>query len=1153
MPPAVDGSKRHYLIGIDVGSTTVKCVLVDASSLEITWSKYQRHDAQQAKKLAELLEEIASSNPHLNSNNCQAYITGSGAMPLAKKIGARFIQEVNAVTLAVEKLHPEVNSVIELGGQDAKIILFKESPNGERQVITSMNDKCASGTGATIDKCIQKVAMGDSELQQLNYDPQRLHHVAAKCGVFAETDIVNLIKSGIPANEVINSLADAIVMQNLSVLARGNTLRGRVLLLGGPNTYLPFLQQCWSYRIPQTWQEQGYQPQHDEASIIVPDNAQYYAAFGAVVFGMAETDKAVSYLGPSALTDLGSGTLNSSRPIGKPLVVNQQELETFNKNFTLPRFKAKQFADKKAIVGTIGLDGGSTSSKAVLLGDNGEVLFKAYQISSGNPIKDMKTLLGQIKDYALTQQCPLKIRGMGVTGYAGDVLNQSLQTDANIVETIAHMMSAKRFCGDDIDVICDIGGQDIKVLFLKNGAITNFRLSNQCSAGNGTLLQSMAQQFGVPMEEYAAYAFQAKQAPIFGYGCAVFLDSDRVTFQKEGYTREELFAGLAQVLPKNIWQYVVQIPRMAELGKKFVLQGGTQYNLAAVKAQLDYIKQRVPDADVIVHPHTGEAGAIGAALEAQRIVKQRGHSSFIGLDAAINLSYSSRTDETTRCYFCDNHCSRTFIDTQTPSGKTSRYIAGFSCEKGSVESQQAVSLLGKERRKLQRVFPNMIHYEARHLFRFHPGFKPLPEAQAPTWKERLLRSPDKSFLRSSAANNIHRTELRIGIPRALNQYSIAPLLRSYLEVLGLKKQNIIFSDETSEELWQAGSKFGSIDPCFPSKVATAHVVNLLTQHHQRKPLHAIWFPSLTHLPSFVSHTMDTTTCPIVAGTPNVVKAAMTKEHNQFQQAGINYIDQPIDLNNQQLLEQQLWQSWGTTLRITKDENRWAMQQALITQQTFDAVIQKKGREILEWAEQNNEVVLLLLARPYHADPGLNHEILEEFQSLGYPILSIRSIPKEKDYLNRFFANDIANGLIEDEFDIRDVWPENYSTNSVQKVWAAKFAARHPNVAVLDLSSFKCGHDAPTYGLIEKIIHNSKTPYAALHDIDANKPSGSIKIRVKTYAYALQRFKEQLQNPHHNEHENIVTSLIERLPQPIKPPGNEQPIQFHKRKISGGTQ
>jgi hypothetical protein len=221
----------------------------------------------------------------------------------------------------------------------------------------------------------------------------------------------------------------------------------------------------------------------------------------------------------------------------------------------------------------------------------------------------------------------------------------------------------------------------------------------------------------------------AELAPKFSYGCAVFLDSDRVNFQKEGYAKEELLAGLAQVLPKNVWQYVVQIPRMASLGKRFVLQGGTQHNLAAVKAQVDYIKDRVPGAEVYVHPHTGEAGAIGAAMETLRVVKRRGKSTFIGLDAAIELTYTSTTDESTRCHFCPNLCQRTFIDTKTPDGDTSRYIAGFSCEKGTVESEEAMLAITKERKRLMKEFPNLVDFEAKKLFSHFYDAAPMPSCR----------------------------------------------------------------------------------------------------------------------------------------------------------------------------------------------------------------------------------------------------------------------------------------------------------------------------------------------------------------------------------------------------------------------------------------
>ncbi|PJB40325.1 MAG: CoA activase [Deltaproteobacteria bacterium CG_4_9_14_3_um_filter_63_12] len=1123
-----NGSPIHHdgelVIGIDVGSTTVKAVVVDPNSLEILWSDYQRHETRQAEKCLELLTVIHDAFPGLRPEQVRAFITGSGAGPIAEPVGARFVQEVNAVTLAVEHLHPDVGSVVELGGQDAKIIIFIENPEtGEKQAICSMNDKCASGTGATIDKCMIKVGMPSSELNKLTFDATKLHKVAAKCGVFAETDIVNLVKSGIPSPEIICSLADAIVTQNLSVLTRGNTLRHQVLLLGGPNTYLPFLQEAWRLRIPETWAERDYQYPKDkplDEVIIVPENAQYYAAYGAVVYGLDEPGQKAKYRGLAGLEDfITHGRLDQlGNAAGPPLVGSMQELEAFRAKYEIPGFVSARFEPGQKVQAVIGLDGGSTSSKAVLLDPEGEVLAKAYKLSEGNPIQDMKDLLADLKDQVISQGAELEILGFGATGYAADVLEESVKADANIVETVAHMMSAVHYFGE-IDVICDIGGQDIKVLFMQNGDIKNFRLSNQCSAGNGMLLQAMADQFGVPLKEYAATAFRATLSPTFSYGCAVFLDTDRVNFQKEGYAKEELLAGLAMVLPKNVWQYVVQIPRMAELGTRFVLQGGTQYNLAAVKAQVDYISERVPGAQVFVHPHTGEAGAIGAGLETLRLVLRRGESTFIGLDAAIDLTYTTRNDEETRCDFCANTCSRTFIDTRTPQGDSSRYIAGFSCEKGTVESRDAMVKLVKRRKELKKQYVNLAEYEARLAFKSFHEPKPLPEAGTPIEDTevklnilgKIKRVPLwRGFRRSDSEAAEKRQSIRIGIPRVLNLYSTAPLFRTYFEALGIQTKNVVFSETTGEEMWKEGAKYGSVDPCFPSKVVQSHIHNLLFRKHtDSKPLNYIFFPSMTHIPTFVKNTMDNAACPIVSGSPCVTSASFTKEKDYFAERRIGYVFDAITLEEPLLLRRQMFEMWGERLGVTEDESDFAMNQAWEAMRLFDEEMERRGMEVLEQIERENKVALLLLGRPYHLDPGLNHGLLEEFQAQGYAVLTIRSIPKDEAWLGRWFREELETGKIPNPLDINDVWPENYSANSVQKVWATKFAARHPNIGVIDLSSFKCGHDAPVYGLIDSIIKAGKTPYMALHDIDANKPSGSMKIRVKTFTHTLRRFEDEL--------------------------------------------
>jgi activator of 2-hydroxyglutaryl-CoA dehydratase/predicted nucleotide-binding protein (sugar kinase/HSP70/actin superfamily) len=1121
-----DADSAALMVGLDVGSTTVKALCIDPTTRRILWSDYQRHESRQAEKALQLLVDLTKALG-VDPENNRIFVTGSGAKTLAEPLGAEFVQEVNAVSLAVESLHPDAGSVIELGGQDAKIIIFKTNPEtGEKQPVCSMNDKCASGTGATIDKCLIKVGMAREELASLRFDSSKLHKVAAKCGVFAETDIVNLVKSGIPSAEVICSLADAIVSQNLAVLTRGSTLLHKVLLLGGPNTYLPLLQDCWRLRIPETWSQRGHLYPADiplDELIVVPENSQYYAAYGAVLYGMELPSDLARYRGHEAFKAYlkEQDSAKGLRKGGPPLVQSRQEAESFRVNNSVANFEPARFAPGQIVRAVIGLDGGSTSSKAVLVSEDGKVLAKAYRLSKGNPIQDMKDLLSDLRTQVAQQSATLEVLGFGATGYAADVLEKTVGADVNIVETVAHMMSARNFF-PDVDVICDVGGQDIKVLMLQNGDIKDFRLSNQCSAGNGMLLQAMAQQFGVPLTSYADNAFAAQVTPVFSYGCAVFLDSDRVNFQREGYSKEELLAGLATVLPKNIWQYVVQIPRLAALGTRYVLQGGTQYNLAAVKAQFDYIRQRVPNAEIFVHPHCGEAGAIGAAIETLRVIKRRGHSTFVGIDQAIGIDFTTRNDETTQCRFCRNHCSRTFVDAITPKGMSSRYISGFSCEKGTVESKESMRALLKKRNELKEKYVNLLEYEARLAFQAFYKSEPLPAENTEiddvelrwSWtgsaRRRKIR---RLFRRSDTTAADVRAHLRIGIPRVLNLYSTAPLFRTYFESLGIPSENVCFSPATSEEMYREGAKYGSIDPCYPSKVVQAHLHYLLFRTHQppQKPLNFIFFPSITHLPTFVAPVMDSATCPIVAGTPNVMKAAFTKEVDFFAERGIDYVDSAVTLEERAYFKRQMFEIWGKRLAITEDESDFAVNQGFEALRRFDSEMQRRGLEVLERVEAENQLALLVLGRPYHADPGQNHGLPEDFQALGYPILTIRSIPKDTAWLARWLKKENEASTTDGPLDIRDVWPENYSTNSVQKVWGAKFAARHPNVAVLDFSSFKCGHDAPTYGIINDIITTSRTPYLAMHDLDANKPAGSQKIRVKTYAYTLQRYQEMLQD------------------------------------------
>lgn len=1096
------------MVGLDVGSTTVKAVVLDAATNAILWKDYQRHETRQPEKVLEFLRRIEAEFGE-RTTDMRVFITGSGGAALAEYIGARFVQEVNAVSLAVEHYHPEAGSVIELGGQDAKIIIWNEDPaSGQRRKLPSMNDKCAGGTGAVIDKIGAKLGLTGAQIVDFPYEGMKIHQVAGKCGVFAETDINGLQKQGVPAPELMASLFDALVQQNLSVLTRGNTVRPAVLLLGGPNTFIPALVAAWRHHIPRIWEERrvplppGVPP---EELIVVPENAEYFAALGAVLYGKHEDGATGRYRGTAALADYAEhGRTKMREASGAPgLVASEEERDAFVRAFAQPPFQPATFRPGQVVEAWAGLDGGSTSTKAVLLDDNANLLAKAYQLSKGNPIEDSRQILAALRRQVEDQGAMLVIKGLGTTGYAKDILKETLGADVAVVETVAHTQSALHYYRD-VDVIVDVGGQDIKVIVLHDGKVKDFKLNTQCSAGNGYFLQSTAAKFGYSVEEYAEVAFGARHIPVFGYGCAVFMETDIVNFQQLGWSPEEIMGGLAAVLPKNIWLYVVQEPNLGKLGRRFVLQGGTQNNLAAVKAQYDFIKARVPDAEIFVHRFCGESGAIGAALEAMSVVRD-GRSRFVGFDSAEHLSFESRRDESTRCFFCKNRCLRTFIDTQTRDGRKHRFIIA-TCEKGAVEEVDEMRVIKARIEEAKEANPSFVEIAGREAFRAQKVER-VPEPRPP-FAIRLNPARRRGWEARRAAIRERRSSISIGMPRVLNMYTYAPLFRGYFEALGVPARNIIFSDVTDEKMWREGSRRGSIDQCFPSKVALAHVHQLVFNEKKRPDV--IFFPAITSLRSELEFTVDSCACPTVAATPEVVKAAFTKEGNVFADRGIRYEDPVLALGEPELFERQMYAFARELLGVTPEENAFAVREGIRALESFLAGLRSRAREVLDRLEAEGRVGIVVLARPYHNDPGLNHEIVDALQMCGYPVFTIDSLPVDPDILERLFGDEVRRGEIRSPMDITDVWKNAYSENSSRKLWAAKYVARHPNLVALDLSSFKCGHDAPMYHAVEAIVEASGTPYFTFHDIDENKPSGSIKIRVETIAYFLERYQEELQ-------------------------------------------
>lgn len=1152
---------RHLLVGFDVGSTTVKAVAVEPMSGAIVWKDYQRHETRQPEKCLDFLERIEASFPDVPRSGFRVFMTGTGGGAVARHLGAHFVQEVNAVALAVERLYPDVHSVLELGGQDAKVIIFKTDPNtGRKRKIPSMNDKCAGGTGAVIDKIAAKLGIPQNVLCQMGYTGLRLHPVAGKCGVFAETDINSLQKQGVPPEELMASLFESLAQQNLSVLTRGHTLRPTVLLLGGPNFFIKGLQECWRRNIPLVWQERNIQlPPNKTAEelIIVPENAQYFAAIGAVEFGRTEIEEKLSvgaYRGVEPLRQyirVGRAEEKSACS-SRALVEDEAALQAFKKRFAPESWTPPVFRRGSVVSAFIGLDGGSTSTKAVLVDLHQNVIAKAYQLSKGNPIEDTKDVFAALERQIADQGCALEILGVGTTGYAKDILKDVIGADVALVETVAHTQSGRHYY-PDADVICDVGGQDIKIIILKNGAVKDFRLNTQCSAGNGYYLQSTAAAFGYDVTEYAEVAFTARSMPQFGYGCAVFMQTDIVDFQRQGWQPNEILAGLAAVLPKNIWLYVCKIPNLAALGRTFVLQGGTQRNLAAVKAQVDFIESRFAGSGVrpriVVHKHCGESGAIGCAFEVHRLYhEQELHTSFIGLKAVQAIRYRTTRNELTRCDFCKNNCMRTFIDVTTtasndggvdidthpiklgpeveqpsrikhgagrpqppklapkvPLRPGERRLIIATCEKGTVEDVDDMRAIKKDIEAVKKANPNLVEVAARELFKpvcVEVVVDPLPTPSRFSFNRRAVLK--RRVLMEK------RRDLRIGIPRVLNLYGLAPFFMGYFQSVGIPGDHIVWSDYTSEKLFKEGARRGSIDPCFPSKVCIPHVHNLLHHKHtDKKPLTHIFFPMADSIPSWLTDVMDTRGCPTAVATPEATHAAFIKEGDVFAEKGIRFKKTFLNLANPLLCGRQMFEDWADDLGLTQEESTRAVLEGMSALRMYCAARRREGREVLDMLERENRLGIVLLARPYFSDPGIHHGICDEFQKLGYPILTPDALPLDEDLLERLFGEEIAAGQVIGATCIGDVWKNSYSENASRKLWAAKYAARHPNLVALELSNFKCGNDAPIYTAVEQIVERSGTPYFYFKDLDENKPAGSIKIRIETIAYFLRRYHERM--------------------------------------------
>ena len=632
-----------FKLGIDVGSTTLKYVVLDDSGTLLR-SEYLRHYSRIAENLGRLLAGLEEQFP---GEKMELALSGSAGMGLADELGLPFVQEVYAERIAVRRLMPQTDVVIELGGEDAKILFL----TGGFEM--RMNGTCAGGTGAFIDQMASLMQVEPDELNALAEKAGKLYTIASRCGVFAKSDVQPLLNQGAKKEDVAASIFRAVVNQTVAGLAQGREFKGHILYLGGPLTFLSALRRSFD----EVLQTKG----------VCPENSLFYVALGAAMAGVG----AVRDL--RSLTErLKQGTGSGSYTACEPLFDSEEEYEAFRERHRLASRGITELAEPAEEM-FLGVDAGSTTVKAVLCDAEGRLFRPFYAPNHGNPVPLIREYLT-----ALYRDWPgIRIAGSAVTGYGEEIIRSAFRMDRGLVETMAHYTAARRF-RPDVDFILDIGGQDIKCFQIRNGAIDNIYLNEACSSGCGSFLQTFAQALGYTTEEFSRLGLYARRPVDLGSRCTVFMNSSVKQAQKDGATVEDIAAGLSISVVKNALYKVIRCTGPDQLGRSIVVQGGTFLNDAVLRAF-----ERETGREVIRPAYAPLMGAYGAALHA---LQHRGEGDLPGLLTAAELEHFTHKVTTTACNGCTNHCSLTVND----FGDGRRYIAGNRCEKPVAGKRAAV-------------------------------------------------------------------------------------------------------------------------------------------------------------------------------------------------------------------------------------------------------------------------------------------------------------------------------------------------------------------------------------------------------------------------------------------------------------------------------
>ena len=889
-------------VGLDVGSTTVKIIVMDENKNTI-YKDYQRHFSDTKNTVCNVLESLLVKFP---LNSFTLALTGSGAMSAAKFLGVDFIQEVVSCKRAVEKYIPRTDVVIELGGEDAKIIYFDQS------IEQRMNGTCAGGTGAFLDQMASLLHTDTAGLNELAKGYKTIYPIASRCGVFAKTDIQPLINEGAAKEDIAASIFQAVVNQTISGLACGRPIRGNVAFLGGPLNYLSELR----LRFIETL---GLK----DDEIIVPEEAHLLVAKGAALDSINSEAFTPDEL-EKKIENLKNSQDNTSQPLD-PLFKNKEEYEAFKERHNKDKVPKKELENYEGNC-YLGIDAGSTTTKLVLIDKDGNLLYSLYGSNEGNPLGSVMNMLRKL--YSVLPEKAI-LRYSGVTGYGEKLIQTALNVDLNEIETIAHYTAAKTF-EPDVTAIVDIGGQDMKYIRMKNGSIDNIMLNEACSSGCGSFIETFAKSLNIEISEFVKEAIEAKRPVDLGSRCTVFMNSKIKQAQKEGYSVGDISSGLSYSVIKNAIQKVMKVRDVETLGKHIVVQGGTFYNDAVLRAFELIVGKNVVRPDI-----AGLMGAYGMAL-----LSKEQYESNMDMEYTSTILKENELDSLeikvthTRCNGCENHCKLTI--NKFSNGQI--HVSGNRCEKGAG--------IVTNNKKL----PNLVQYKYQRIF----DYKPIEEQFA--------------------------TRGTIGIPRVLNMYEDYPFWFTFLTNLGFR---VILSEKSTRKTYEKGMEsMPSESVCYPAKLSHGHIESLLEQG-----IKTIFYPCMPYSRKEYEKADNHYNCPIVISYSEVLRNNV----EGLKKDDIKFINPFLPFDKKNLVKKILELDEFKEYHFTKAELMEAADKAEAEYQKCKNDIREKGLETVRYLEENNLKGIVLAGRPYHVDPEINHGIDTLITSLGLAVLTEDSV------------------------------------------------------------------------------------------------------------------------------------------------------------------